>query len=289
MNALKFLSGIFLSIMLLTSGANANCDKSLCPAAPYPVSSGIPMFLSNVTGSNFLLTKIGEMTIQRQLAKELGANFNVEIYPYGAKDLIDGKFRKITADAGNVVINGLHITSIKSESICDYNHFVTVGEDVYPAENFISKFEVVVTSNDLQRTFSSCKYKKMLENMKMSVNNFILFKVFDPAASISNNRINLSLKMISPLISAGNVKSVDLNMGLAVHDGRIQFTDVKLGQKSANININAILPIINKLNPFMYETDILKSKGSIVNIRDVQILNNEIHISGNVFIPKKSI
>ena len=289
MKMFKFLSGIILSILFFMPQANAACDSSLCPMQPYPVSSGVPLALSNITGTNFILTKIGELSLQRQLSKELGANFNVEIYPYGAKDLLDGKFRKITADADNVVIDGLHITSIRSASVCEYNHFITQGDDVYTAENFLSKFDVVITSNDMQRTFASSKYKSMLENMKMSFNNFILFKVFDPAAYIANNRLNLSLKIISPLISAGNVKTVDLNMGLGVYDGKIQFTDVKLNQKSANINMNAILPIVNKLNPFMYETDILKTKGSIVRVRDVQIVNNEIHITGNVFIPKRSI
>lgn len=286
MKIIKLLTGLILSVGFLMSSALAACDTSLCPKAPYPVSSGLPLFLSNISGSNFVLTKAGEMTLENQLKKELGAKFNVEIYPFGAKDLIDGKFKKMTAEAKNVSIDGLYITSIKSQSLCDYNHFVTKGDDVYAAENFLSEFDVVITSSDLQKTFSSSKYKSMLESMNMSFNNFVLFKVFEPVVSIKNNRIDLSLKIISPLVHAGNVKSISMNMGLCVQDGKIQFTDVKMNEKSASININAVLPVLNKLNPFMYETEVLKSKGSVVRVSDINIVNDEIHINGNVFIPK---
>lgn len=282
----RFILNSILSVILLASPAFALSDISLCPKAPYPVSSGLPLVLSNITGTNFILTQIGEMTLENQLKKELGAKFNVQIYPYGGKDLLDGKFKKITATADNVIINGLSLTSIKSESMCEYNHFISKGNDVFAGENFLSKFDVVITSADLQRTISSSKYCKMLESMNMSFNNFVLFKVFEPAAAIRNNRIELSMKVASPLVHAGNVRNVSMNMGLCVEDGKIQFTDVKLNQNSTNININAILPIVNKLNPFVYETNILKSKGSVIKIKDIKIVNNNIHIMGTVFVPK---
>ena len=75
----------------------------------------------------------------------------------------------------------------------------------------------------------------------------------------------------------------------SVLDGKIQFTDVQLNQGSARMNINALLPIINKLNPFMYETTMLKTKGSIVRVSDINIVNNNINITGSVFIPKTSL
>lgn len=285
----KFILGFAILGLLCTGRAFALIDTSLCPQPPYAVSSGLPLFLSNVTGTNFMLTRIGEMTIESQLKKELGSKFDVQIYPYGGKNLIDGKFKKITATAKNANIEGTRISSIKSESVCDYNHFVTKGDDVYSAENFLSKFEVIITSEDIQNTFSSGKFAKTLDSMNVSMGNILVFKVFEPNASIKNNRFDLSMKMISPLISGGKTKTVSLNMGLGVQDGRIEFTDIKLNDGSANMNVNALLPIINKLNPFMYETTILKTKGSIVRINDIKMLNNSVNIAGTVFIPKTTL
>lgn len=285
----KILLSFAVLGILLSGKAFAVVDSSLCPQPPYAVSSGLPLFLSNVTGTNFLLTKIGELTLENQLKKELGAKFDVQIYAFGGKNLIDGKFKKITANSKNAVIDGVHISSIKSESVCDYNHFVTKGDDVYSAENFLSKFDVTLTSDDIKQTFAAGKFSKTLESMNINVNNFIVFKVFDPVAAIKNNRFDLSMKMISPLVTGGKTKTISVNMGLGVQDGQIQFTDVRLNQGSAHMNLNALLPIINKLNPFMYETTILKTKGSIVRVNDIKMVNNCINIAGTVFIPKAAL
>ena len=285
----RFLSGLAILGILLTGKAFALVDTSLCPQPPYAVSSGLPLFLSKATGTNFLLTRIGEMSLESQLKKELGAKFDVQIYPYGGKNLIDGKFKKITATSKNATIDGVHISSIKSESVCDYNHFVTKGDDVYSAENFLSKFDVNITSNDIQQTFAAGKFTKTLESMSVSMGNIIVFKVFEPSAAIRNNRFDLSMKIISPLITGGKTKTISMNMGLGVQDGQVQFTDIKLNQGSANVNLNALLPIINKLNPFMYETTLLKTKGSIVRINDIKMVNNSINIAGTVFIPKTTL
>ena len=285
----KFILAFAVLCLIFSGKSFAAIDTSLCPRPPYAVSSGFPLFLSNATGMNFLLTKIGEITLENQLKKELGAKFDVQIYAYGAKNLIDGKFKKITASAKNVTIDGVHISSINSESVCDYNHFVTKGDDVYAAENFLSKFDVTLTSDDIKQTFAAGKFAKTLDSMSVKVNNFIVFKVFDAQAAIVNNRFDLSMKMVSPIITGGKTKTISVNMGLAVLDGKIQFTDVQLNQGSARMNINALLPIINKLNPFMYETTILKTKGSIVRVSDINIVNNNINITGSVFIPKTSL
>ena len=75
-------------------------------------------------------------------------------------------------------------------------------------------------------------------------------------------------------------------MGLAVHEGKILFTDVHTSSSHANANINAFLPIINKLNPFIYKSDILNNPKSTIKIKDVDFVNNKIVIKGLVIVPK---
>jgi hypothetical protein len=274
-----------LFLMLLLSGkAFAAFDNSLCPQPPYPVRSGIPLFFSNITGSNLILTGTLETVIQNELKKQFGAKFDVQIYPYGAKDLMDGKFKRVTANAKNVVINNWYITSVTSDSVCGYNRFVKNGDEVYSAENFLSKFEVVISSDDLNKIFQSSEYAKMLNSAKFSFNQIIFFRIFDPAAVIVKNRIDLSFKWLSSLGASGAPAVVSLNTGLAVENGKIKFTDIRINK--GRINLDRLLPLINKINPFVYETDIMKTKGSIVQIDNVNIVNNNSVIQGSVFIPK---
>ena len=74
------------------------CDTSMCPSLPNvngPVSSA----LSKVTGMNFLLSSVLESQVKKQMDKALTADFKVNIEPFGARSLMQGKFKKISAHA----------------------------------------------------------------------------------------------------------------------------------------------------------------------------------------------
>ena len=112
-----------------------------------------------------------------------------------------------------------------------------------------------------------------------------LFKIFDPKAGIKNNRMFFSIKVSSPL-TLGEPKKITADMGLEIEEGKIMFTDVKTSSSFASANLDAILPIINKLNPFVYKANIMNNSKSIIKVQDVNIIDNKIVIKGLVIVPK---
>lgn len=259
-------------------------DMAMCPAAQ-KVSGPVPATLSKITGMNFLISSVIESQVKKQLDKAMTADFKVNITPYGAKSLMTGKFKKVTAHADSAYLEGFYLSNVNAESLCPYNHFIYKDGEIFTNENFFLGYSAEVTSADLQKTIATPVYMKLLNSMSVNVGNISVFKVFDPKAEIKNNRFVFSLKVLSPL-TFGSPKTISTDMGLAVSEGRITFTDVRTTPNLASVNLNSILPVINKLNPFVYKASILNNPKSIIKVRDVNFVGNKIVIKGMVIIPK---
>ena len=90
-------------VLCLTIPASAKSfEEKYCAQKPYPVGGIVASGISNITGVNFTFTKLAELTIQSILKKELNSNFNAELYSFGGKNLIDGKFKKLTLSARKI-------------------------------------------------------------------------------------------------------------------------------------------------------------------------------------------
>lgn len=277
-----------ISLALLTAATPAiaenACDENMCPQVP-KVSGAISSTLSKITGMNLVLSSILEGQVKKQMDKALSANFKVDIKPFGAKSLLDGKFQKITAQAPSASVEGIYLSNIKAESVCGYNHFVYKDGNVFTAENFLMSFDAEVSSNDVQKLLQTPEYKKVVDSLNVKVGNIYVTKVFDTKAEIKNNRLSYSFRFSSPL-TLGQAKLISTSMGLEVVDGKLTFTDIQTNSSIANSSLNAILPIVNKLNPFAIKTAILNNTESSINIKDIKFENNKILIKGLVIVPK---
>lgn len=258
--------------------------SSMCPVEK-KVNGPIAATLSKITGMNAIIAATLESQVRKQMNKALNGDFKVEITPFGAKSMLEGKFKKISAKSDSIYLDGFYLSNVIAESLCGYNHFIYKNGEVYTNEDFLLGFSADVTTEDLQKTLSTPQYQKLLNSMTVNMGNVTIFKVYDPKAEIKNDRLFVKVKFISPL-TLGEPRQVSTDMGLAVHEGKILFTDVHTSSSHANANINAFLPIINKLNPFIYKSDILNNPKSTIKIKDVDFVNNKIVIKGLVIVPK---
>lgn len=279
---------VFICTLVLSAPALALegsvCDTSMCPAVP-KVSGPIASTLSKVTGMNFLVSKTIESQVKKQMDKALTADFKVKITPFGARSMMQGKFEKITAHADSAYIDGFYLSNINAESLCGYNHFLYKDGQVYTNENFLLGFTADVTSNDLQKIISTPEYMKLVNSMNVNVAGISVFKIFDPKAEIKYNRLIFSMRVVSPL-TMGQPKLISSSMGMAVENGRILFTDIQTTPAIASTNLNSILPVLNKLNPLTFKTNILNNSKSIIKIQDVNFENDKIVLKGLVIVPK---
>lgn len=279
------ITGLVLAIM--STPAFADCsrlDASMCPAVP-KVNGPVSSTISKVTGMNAIISATLESQVRKQLNKALTGDFKVTITPFGAKSMLQGKFKSISAHSESAYIDGLYMSNITAESLCGYNHFIYKNGEVYTNENFLLGFNADITSADLQKMISTPEYTKLLNSMNVNVGNMSLFKVFDPKAEIKYDRLVFSVKISSPL-TFNEPRLVSTSMGLAVENGKFLFTDVKTTPAMASANLNSLLPIINKLNPLVFNSAILNNPKSIIKINDVNFAGDKIVIKGLVIVPK---
>ena len=287
MKHLKIFIIIFafvLNLRPVLAFSTNECDVSMCPTVP-KVSGPIASTLSKVTGMNFLLSKTIEAQVKKQMDKALTADFDVKITPFGAKSMMEGKFEKITAHAESAYIDGFYISNINAESLCGYNHFIYKNGQVYTNENFLLGFSADVTSNDLQKIVNTPEYMKLMNSLNVSFGGVSVFRIFNPKAEIKNGRLVFSMSIVSPL-TMGQPKMISSSMGMSVENGQIVFSDVQTTPAIANANLNALLPIINRLNPLTFKTNILNNSKSIIKIQNLNVLSDKIVVKGLVIVPK---
>ena len=287
MKKLSIILGI-LFFLFFTTPVNAveeECSEtSICPQTNV-VSGPIASTLSKISGMNFIVSKTIESQVKKQMDKALLADFKVNIEPFGARTMMQGKFKKITAHADSAYIDGLYISNINAESLCSYNHFVYKDGQVYTNEDFLLGFSAEITSNDLQKVVNTPEYIKLMNSLNVSFAGVSMFKIFSPKAQIKGDRLVFSMNIVSPL-TLGEPKMITSSMGMSVENGKILFTDVQTSPSIANANLNTLLPILNKLNPLTFKSNILNNPKSIIKIKDVNIINDKIIVKGLVIVPK---
>ena len=287
MKKLSIILGI-LFFLFITTPVNAveeECSEtSICPQTNV-VSGPIASTLSKISGMNFIVSKTIESQVKKQMDKALLADFKVNIEPFGARTMMQGKFKKITAHADSAYIDGLYISNINAESLCSYNHFVYKDGQVYTNEDFLLGFSAEITSNDLQKVVNTPEYIKLMNSLNVSFAGVSMFKIFSPKAQIKDDRLVFSMNIVSPL-TLGEPKMITSSMGMSVENGKILFTDVQTTPSIANANLNTLLPILNKLNPLTFKSNILNNPKSIIKIKDINITNDKIIVKGLVIVPK---
>lgn len=275
---------VFTFIFSPAAAYTSECDTSMCAAVP-KINGPISSTLSKISGMNFLISTTLESQVRKQLNKALDGDFKVNIEPFGAKSMLSGKFKKITAHSDSASVDGFFLSNIQAESLCGYNHFIYKNGEVYTNENFLMGFRADITSNDLQKIVSTPQYTKLLNSMNMNVGNITMLKIFDPKAEIKNNKLFFSIRYFAPL-AMKEPKTISTEMGLYVRDGQIMFSEISVNPMLPSMKMNTLLPILNKLNPFTYKANIMNNSKSIIKIQDVDFVDNKIIIKGLVIVPK---
>ncbi len=278
----------FFGILFFANIASAQNYENLCAQAPYPVSGSAAQFFSNITGANFILTKIAESNLQRALKKEFGSNFNVEVYAYGAKNYREGKFKRVTIASNNPSYEGFYITDFEASSICTYNYVSDKYGDMYFGENFLAQYSAKITDTDLKKTILSKEYMELISKLDFSIGNLTLFKVHDPSIEIKNNRICFSIKGTHATLLAHQTQTLNFDFTLKVEDEKIVLSDININSNTYGINKNTVLNLINRINPFAVKVKIDDRNAAIVKVKDLKIENNTIYFDGIVIVPKTS-
>ncbi len=284
------LKKIIVSLVLLIAIQNATLAayseiQQFCPSPPYPVGGGISKFLSNISGSNFLLTKIAEIATQKELKAQLDSKFDVELKAFGGKNLLDGKFKSLSLTSKQIASDELNATNFSANSLCEYNRIELQGNELYFLENFLMEFNSQITNDDLKRTVTSASYLSMFNKLNLNIAGFSVFKISDPTIAVKNNRLQMSIKTTGPNFLVSKSQTINIDTGIKVENEKIVFTDIKIAP-AYNLSLEPILPIVNRMNPFVFKQKLDKNNTATIRVKNVKIINDVININGLVLVPK---
>ncbi|GBF23192.1 hypothetical protein tpqmel_0596 [Candidatus Gastranaerophilus sp. (ex Termes propinquus)] len=122
-----------------------------------------------------------------------------------------------------------------------------------------------------------------MSSAHLSLGGLTLLKFSEPTLEIINNRLLMQLKATVPTFSGSKTHDFRMNAGIKVENEKIVFSDIKVASLP-NLNANTILPLINMLNPFVFETKIDDNNTALIKIKDVKIENNTIAAKGLVIL-----
>ncbi len=279
----KILTVLVLCLMLPASAKSF--EEKYCAQKPYPVGGVVASGISNITGVNFTFTKLAELTIQSILKKELSSNFNAELYSFGGKNLIDGKFKKLTLSARKIKSEDVNLRNFYGETLCDYNRIVLKDDSIYFAENFLFGFRGKMTNEDFQNTILSEEYKKAINDVQLNLFGTSFFKLSDPVVEIKNNRIYMSVDVSFASFITSKKLTVKTNYALKLQNGKIVISDVHYSD-ALGISKNAMYAILNILNPFKMRIALDENNTMTIYMRDFRIVDNVIEFAGVLLLPK---
>ena len=279
----KILTVLILCLILPASAQTF--EEKYCAPKPYPVGGVVASGISNITGVNLTFTKFAELTMQSILKKELNSNFNVELYSFGGKNLIDGKFKKLTLSARKIKSDDINLRNFQGETLCGYNRIVLKDDSIYFAENFLFGFRGKMTNEDFQNTILSEDYKKAINDVHLKLFGASFFKLSNPIVEIKNNRIYMSVDVSFASFITSKTLTVKTNYALELQNGKIVITDIEYND-ALGISKNAMYALLNILNPFKMRIALDENNTMTIYMRDFRIVDNVIEFAGVLLLPK---
>lgn len=280
----KFLL-IFGLMMFLAVPAFAVCDYTqMCAPKAYDLSSKGAQVTSKITGMTFLSERIADFIIKGQLKKATKEKFRVNMQSFSASDLAHGRFKSLKISGKNLDVDGVYITRLDAQTLCDFNYVQLDKKSIKFKENMVMAFSTEVSSADLQKTVKSTGYLEKLNSTNLSAFGITFFKLEGADVQIKNNKLYFTIKVTTPLSSAPI--PVVVRSGLKVEEGNIVLTKIDFVNPFSVIDLSKATYLLNAINPLTFSVDILNNKDSKMKIQTVEIVGDKIMVKGTIFIPK---
>lgn len=282
MKKIILLVGLFLAMQAST--AFAACEYKC--VEPYDMNSGFRTFLSGVSGLNFATEKTTQLVLKKALSKTItGDDLKVKLDSYSSKDLKNGIFKSLYVQGDNISINGIHLSYLEMQTLCDFNYIKQTKDDVVFMEDFPMSFDIKMTASDINKTINSEKYQKVINDLNSLGKGFASgVKISSTRVSIKANKFYYVIGVTLPFIRAE--QKLVITSDLVVRKGKIDFSNTQLVSDLFNADLHKLDFILNYLNPLDFSVNILDNKDAKVSVKNVAIKNNTIITDGVIVIPK---
>lgn len=276
---------LLLGLMLLASPVSlANCEYSC--VAPYNMNSKFRSFMSSVSGINFATEKAAEAAIKKAITKKAeNENLRVKIDSFSSKDLKNGIFKSMSVEGENLHLNDIYLSSLKLNTLCDFNYVQEVGKDIVFKEELPMSFEMEFSPSDINKTMKSEKYQRIIKDLNKLGSSYAGgVKIGSTKVEIKSGKFQYIIGISIPFIKSE--QKIILSSDLMVKKGKIDFKNTHIVSKAFHLDLKKTDFILNYLNPLDFSVNILENKDAKVSVNNVKIKNDRVVTDGVVVIPK---
>ena len=271
-------------LLVMGSAAFAECEYEC--VAPYNMNNKFRAALSNVVGANALTEMKLESILKKEVLKIASAdNLKINIDSFSPKDLKNGIFKGMHVKGDNVVINDVYLSTLKLDTLCDFNYIRQSGKEIVFVEAMPLEFEVSMDSDAINKTVANAKYQKIVRDLNKLLSSYgVGIQVSSTKMTIKNNKLYYVIGFDLPFIAKEH--KIVIQSGLKVKNGKIDFSRTQLVSNNMNLKLTKLDFILNYLNPLDFSVNIFDKKDAKVNVKNVELKEDKVYAQGVILVPK---
>lgn len=281
MRKIILLLGLLLAV---NNTSYAACDYSC--TAPYNMNAKYKTFFSAISGYNSFVENKAESILEKEIAKFIVSdNLKVDIESFSPGDLKNGIFKSSEITANDLVVNDIHLSYLNLSSLCDFNYIKSNGSDVTFMEDFPMSFDIVMTQDDINRTMKHERYQKIVKDInKLAAKSGVGLQIESTTVAIKANKFYYIIGVNVPFVR--REQKLVFESELIIKNGNIDFHNTKLVSGPFKLDLKKVDFIMNYLNPLDFSVNIVANKKAEINVKNVEIKDNQILTDGIIIIPK---
>lgn len=284
---MKKLILVLSFIVFFASPTFANCNYlGKCPQYSPNKIEKASQFFSNTFGTTSLAENFAKNVIEKELKQATNQDFNVDIQAFSLSELIEGKFKSLSIIGNNIVLEGLHLSSLKIQTLCDFNHIDIRKKPLKLKENMVLGFWAEISDEDLRNTLQTKAYLDKLSHISLYDVGIASYEIYPSTININDGNIYATIK--------GYIRNQILPVDIATAFN-INVKDEKvITSKMSFINLFSKFDMskyTNSISPTKYMNfpiNLYGNQEAEVQIVDLSISGNKILLHGMIFLPKTS-
>ena len=236
--------------------------------------------------NHFSLTrKIAEKsvksTLRKALKKETGTNFDINFEGYTLSSIKRGVFKSIELTGKDVNYNGMVIPHVHLQSLDDYNYIDYTKNPVVFMCDMTYAYEIWLDDESLNTALKDAAYSKILTRVNKIAKPFFVVK--GVRTKIKDDKLYIITDYNLPLATTKD-RSFVAQSDFEVINGKIKAKNIHIDSAYGNLGLNKVANLINYLNPLEFAVDILGSGKQKTIIENVNIIDNQVKISGKIYL-----
>lgn len=280
----RFILSMFL-ILTSATQAFAGCDYlNQCPEHNYSNVSKTAQFFSKATGSTYLAEQFAQNLIEGELKKATGQDFKAEVKAISFGDLTEGKFKSLSITGKNIVIQGFYLSSLKLNTVCDYNSVDVMAKPIKFRENMVVNISAEISGSDLKNTLELGGYADKVNNADLTSIGIAKYKVYTSTINIENNKLYFSINATPVIV----YPPLDVSIGadIKIDDGRITASRIDMLNLYTGFDLTSLANLTSLLKNLNYPINIFDNAQSKLQIQKLNIVGDKILLDGIIYIPK---